>query len=377
MRTPHGPFVVLEMSVRERFCTGHDDARAPGRIGPEDDLPFRSVRTRLVRHPRLVALVGVLALLGIVAGVVALARPAPQVQAAPPAAATVPAHELRSHWFRMSTVVHESLVPNQRNYAARSDAAGPLLLFLPATGQKPADYTRFLRLATDDGYHVLGLDYWNLGRSVASTCADDAGCYGAVQRNRFDGSHPFAKSSVAAKDSVLGRLKPALAYLEESDPRGGWGRYLDGSAVRWDRVVLAGHSQGGGESAYISHIRSVRGALLFGSPIITDGATAATWLSTPSRTPASRIYAFDNTSDQFWPRIEASWQRLGLGTPQVVDGTSAYSSHALISEQRQKRAHLWMLDDSTPKRADGTPVYEPVWDWMLTRFLPAAATARA
>jgi hypothetical protein len=293
-----------------------------------------------------------------------------------PSRSTAVGVDVRSHWFRMSTVVHETLVPNQSNYAARTVGGGPLLLFLPATGQKPRDYTRFLRLAADDGYHVLGLDYWNLGHSVASTCATDAACYGRLQQNRFDGSRPFAKSAVTPRNSVLGRLKPALAYLRRSDPDGGWGRYLDGDAVRWDRIVLAGHSQGGGESAYIAHIRSVRGALLFGSPIVTDGSTAATWLSTPSRTPASRIYAFDNTSDQFWPRIEPSWRRLGLGTPQSVDGTTHYTSHALISEVPQRHAHLWMLDDSTPKDAAGVPVYEPVWNWMLQRFLPVP-TARA
>ena len=262
---------------------------------------------------------------------------------------------MRTHWFRMSAVVHETVVPNKRNYAARSDASGPLLLFLPATGQQPGDYTRFLRLAADDGYHVLGLDYWNLGHSVASTCAKVASCYGAVQQNRFDGSHPFPKSHVAAQDSVLGRLKPALAYLRRSDPHGGWGRYLvDGGSVRWDRIVLAGHSQGGGESAYIAHTHRVEGALLFGSPIITDGTTAATWLSTPSRTPASRIYAFDNTSDHFWPRIEASWQRLGLGTPQVV-GTSRSPRTRSSATCGCRTRTSGCSNDTTPLDADGVP----------------------
>jgi pimeloyl-ACP methyl ester carboxylesterase len=285
-----------------------------------------------------------------------------------------PATTVRSHWFRMSPALHEPLVPNQRNFAARTSSTGPLLLFLPATAEKPSDYTRFLRLAADDGYHVLGLDYWNLGHSVASTCGTDADCYGAVQRNRLDGSRPFAKSHVAPRNSVLGRLKPALAHLRSADPKGGWGRYLDDGAIRWDRVVLAGHSQGGGESAYIAHIHRVRGALLFGAPIITDGAVAATWLSTPGRTPESRIYAFDNTSDRFWPRIRASWERLGLGTPEVVDGRTSFSAHALVSERAQAHAHLWMLDDSTPKDAAGVPLYRPVWQWMLDRFAPGSAS---
>ncbi|MGT2427083.1 BPSS1187 family protein [Amnibacterium kyonggiense] len=327
-------------------------------------------------------LIVALAALLVAAGVVTVARTLPASADPANGASSAPVHaaaarvDVRSHWFRMSTVLHEPLVPDRSNYAARSSTGGPLLLLLSATGHQPRDYTRFLRLAADDGYHVLGLDYWNLGHSVASTCATDASCYGRLQRNRFDGSRPFAKSRVAPQDSVLGRLEPALAHLREQDPHGGWGNYLEGGTVRWDRIVLAGHSQGGGEAAYIAHIRAVRGALLFGSPIVSDGRTAATWLSTPSRTPASRIYAFDNTSDQFWPRIEPSWRRLGLGTPQVVDGTTHYTSHALISEVRQAHAHLWVLDDATPKDAAGVPVYRPVWDWMLHRFLPAR-TARA
>lgn len=317
-----------------------------------------------------------MAVVGAMIGAAVALQPPAERTIVTPAKAAAPVMEARPHWFRMSTVVGEPLAPNQRNYAARTTATGPLLLFLPATGEQPADYTTFLHLATRTGYHVLGLDYWNLGRSVASTCAADAACYGRLQRNRFDGSHPFARSRVAARDSVLGRLKPALAYLERTDPTGGWGRYLDAHGVRWSRIVVAGHSQGGGESAYIAHIRAVRGALLFGSPIVTDGPVAATWLSAPGRTPASRIYAFDDTSDRFWPRIEASWQRLGLGHPQVVDGRDSYAGHALISEQVQAHAHRWVLDDSTPRRADGTPVDEPVWTWMLERFAPPGS-ARA
>lgn len=316
-----------------------------------------------------------LAVLGILVGITALTRPGFTSDRPTAAATAEPAREVHTRWFRMSAVVHETVVPNKRNYAARSDASGPLLLFLPATGQQPDDYTRFLQLAADDGYHVLGLDYYNLGHSVASTCAKVASCYGAVQQNRFDGSHPFVKSNVGAANSVLGRLKPALAYLRTQDPRGGWSRYLAGDRVRWDRVVLAGHSQGGGESAYIAHTHRVQGALLFGSPIITDGSTAATWLSTPSSTAASRIYAFDNTNDHFWPRIEPSWQRLGLGTPQVV-GTGSLTAHALISDINMPSAHIRLLRNDTPLDASGVPVYEPVWSWMLDRFAPEH-TARA
>lgn len=332
---------------------------------------------RLLRRlPALVALATTAAIVGAIAVVALLPRSDAATALPAPSRHAMATTHIRSQWFRMSQVVHEPLAPDHRNFAARTSASGPLLLLLSATGKAPSDYSRFLRLATGSGYHVLGLDYWNVGRSVASTCGTDSACYGQLQRNRFDGSRPSRFSHVAPRDSVLGRLKPALAYLHRQDPHGGWGQYLGSGGVRWDRIVLAGHSQGGGESAFIAHIRSVRGALLFGSPIVTDGRAAATWLSGRGRTPVDRIYAFDNTSDVFWPRIEASWRLLGLGAPEVVDGRTTFAAHALLSERRQPHAHIRMLADSTLLDPRGVPVYEPVWSWMLHRFLPAR-TARA
>jgi hypothetical protein len=102
------------------------------------------------------------------------------------------------HRFRLGTINGQRLEPNRDDFAARTNADGPLLLFLPATRAKPADYQLFLGTALQDGYHVLGLDYWNLGRTLSGTCEADAHCYGQVQRNRFDGSRPSEFSAVAA-----------------------------------------------------------------------------------------------------------------------------------------------------------------------------------
>lgn len=320
------------------------------------------------KHLGLLVTAALLVTLGAAgAGAAFLARPA---AAGTPAATdrALPGHA--GAWFRLAGAADRPLVPNAANFAARTRVHGPLLLFLPATRKKPNDYSRFLAAATRHGYHVLGLDYWNLGRSVASTCNRNAACYGAVQRNRFDGVDPVPQSRVAPQDSVLGRLVPALRYLRRRDPHGGWNAYLDDGAVRWSEVVVAGHSQGGGEAAYIAHLRSVRGVLLFGSPILTDGRTAATWLGTPGRTPASRTYAFDDVDDVYFSRITSSWSRLGLGAPQRVAPTSTgFHAHALIETMPIPHAHLRVVADQTPLDATGRPVFAAVWSWMLSRFI--------
>jgi hypothetical protein len=319
----------------------------------------------LTRLGLLIAAVLLLAV-GAAAGGVALLRG----PSAAPASTDRVVSSHSSRWFRLAEAGAAPLVPNHENYAARSRTAGPLLLFLPATGEKPADYSRLLTAASRQGYHVLGLDYWNLGRTVASTCNRDAACYGDVQRNRFDGSSPVPQSRVAPQDSVLGRLVPALAYLRRQDPHGGWGRYTADGRIRWQDVVVAGHSQGGGEAAYIAHTHAVRGALLFGAPIVTDGDVAATWLSTPGRTPASRVFAFDDSHDVFFPRITASWQRLGLGAPRLVSPTTTrFTGHALVETLPMRHAHLRVASDATPLDAAGDPVFASAWSWMLSRFI--------
>ncbi len=163
------------------------------------------------------------------------------------------------HRFRLGSIAGERLEPNRDDFAARTDRDGPLLLFLPATRAKPAQYQRFLATALGDGYHVLGLDYWNLGKTLSGTCEADARCYGQVQRNRFDGSRPSRFSQVTPAGSIVSRFRNAIEYLDDHDPDGGWGRFVDArEGIDWSDIVVAGHSQGGGEAAYIAHVRSVR-----------------------------------------------------------------------------------------------------------------------
>ncbi|MDQ1587809.1 MAG: hypothetical protein QOJ77_974 [Microbacteriaceae bacterium] len=271
--------------------------------------------------------------------------------------------------FRLPETPGAPLVPNADNYATRASTPGPLLLFLPATGAVPAEYREFLDTAASSGYHVLGLDYRNLGRSVTETCKADATCYTAIQQNRFDGSHPSRFSNVNKANSVLGRLQAALRYLINHDKAGDWGRYLSGSQIRWDQIVLAGHSQGGGESAYISHLHSVHGVLMFSSPVATFNGVSASWMSSPGATPAARMYGFVNSGDLYVRRIIGSWTKLDLtGDAPPTSASIPTGSHALVSTLavgNGEQSHFMSVADSTPQNALGSPVYQPVWTWML------------
>jgi len=293
------------------------------------------------------------------------------------AAASAPPHG-QFHRFRLGTIDGERLEPNRDDFAARTSPAGPLLLFLPATRSRPADYQRFLTTALGDGYHVLGLDYWNLGRTLSGTCGADARCYGQVQRNRFDGTRGSGNSDVSPAGSIVSRLRDAVAHLDAVDPRGGWGRFVRSDEdISWSQILVAGHSQGGGEAAYIAHIRPVLGALMFSSPVESVGPVHATWMDHPGLTPVARMYAVDDVHDAFGPRITGSWTALrldGTAGPWRTRGAPPARGddpHAILTDLDvgdARRAHSRIIKDSTPLDVHGDPVTLRLWQWLLHRF---------
>jgi hypothetical protein len=284
-------------------------------------------------------------------------------------AAAESAGSVREH-FRLNSSAHHAIRPNAANYAARTHQYSPLLLFLAATGRRPSQYRDFLTVARDSGYHVLALDYWNTGMSVERTCAMNAACYTDVQRNRLDGSDPTAVSSVNAANSIIGRLQVSLRHLQRVDPGGRWQQYQSGGTINWANVVVAGHSQGGGEAAYISHIHAVRGVLMFSSPVESDHGVQASWMSSRGATPASRMYGFDDSGDVFNARVVASWNALGMGAFGAVAnaGTAIPAgSHELVSYRplgTPGEAHVHNITDGVPL-VNGKPVFAAVWKWML------------
>jgi hypothetical protein len=267
--------------------------------------------------------------------------------------------------------------PNAPDVAIRTTADSRLLLFLPATGEVPEHYQGFLDAAGDAGFHVLGLDYYNVGRSLSGTCGAVADCYTAFQANRFDGSSPTSWSSVAPHDSIVSRLRHALAILQQRDPAGGWNRYVDGDAIRWDRIVVAGHSQGGGESAFIAHGRTVAGVLMFGSPVESYQGVTAAWMTHPGVTPVTRYYGLDSAHDEFADRITGSWHALGMpGDVVTIDATApATLPHRMVTEVdlgTPQSSHTCFITDAGPRDADGAPLFLPVWRSMLDAVRGAA-----
>ena len=207
--------------------------------------------------------------------------------------------------------------PNVVMVGPESTWNGLLVVFLPGSGAQPKCCLDFLALAASLGFHVIGLTYDN-SAAVARRCRDDLACYGEERRNIFNGGTPTAHLTTPPHDTIQHRLVALLSYLNALYPDEGWAPYLPSSSSvpDYSRIVMTGHSQGGGEAAFIGTVRMVKGVVALSSPPDTNSKlVAATWLAAVRQgqaTPANRFYAFVHTGDPFGSRILADWTAMGL-----------------------------------------------------------------
>lgn len=277
--------------------------------------------------------------------------------------------------------------PNLAMIATGVRQNGLLVVFLPGTGGKPGCCQLFLRQAALLGFHAIGLQY-NNQTAVGAKCLNSLRCFGTVRQNVFDGTDPTPRSAIPPRDGVEHRLSALLSYLVRRYPGEGWGQFLLGAVPRWGSIVISGHSQGGGEAAFIGAERGLSGVVTLSSPPDTDlHHQPATWVyGVPSgATPLARVVAFVHTRDPFYARIVADWGAMNLarfGSMTSVDSVAApYDhSHQLISSAALPHVVLathdsTAVDSATPRCPDGSPEYAPVWSYMLevAGGLPQAA----
>jgi hypothetical protein len=125
----------------------------------------------------------------------------------------------------------------------------------------------------------------------------DPDCAEKFRRMRIYGDGTVINPAIdnTAAESIVNRLVQLLQYLDRRGPQHKWGDYLENGAPKWDRIALAGQSQGAGMAAIIAKRHEVARVILFSSPwdfVVTDGNVRrlASWLSAPSKTPPQRWY---------------------------------------------------------------------------------------
>ena len=252
-----------------------------------------------------------------------------------------------------------------------------LLLFLSGSYGRPGRQLLIMKEAIELGYHVINLCYPN-SWTVAELCqgCQDGNCHEKVRLEIIDGDKRSDKVEIGRPNSLENRLVKLLQYLQQQQPEENWQQYWDNNSPRWESIVVAGHSQGGGHAAMIAKEHIVPRVIMFGSPADYSPflQSLAPWLAAPHATPAERYYGFVHLKDPGWARVEQAWHWLGMtayGSVINVDRqvTPYNYSHCLVTAAkpaRPRKYHGCVTNDlHTPRLLDGTPSFRQVWQYLL------------
>lgn len=271
-------------------------------------------------------------------------------------------------------------------------AKGRLLVFLPGTLGKPGQYTYILRAGASRGLHAVGINYQNQ-TAMGALCqfSPDPTCFWSARNHVIFGTGaPVPNQTlVSPADSVVNRLAKLILWLDTQHPAEGWGQYLlADKTIDWSKIVLAGHSQGGGHVGVLAKSVSLSRAVYFSSPEDWNGFTdsPANWtLVRPNVTPSTKQYGFGSDRDTLVPNAHAfaHWDNLGLARPAAGPLPVEDASGALQSSRQLRtglpanpdsvalgpalRDHgITVLDTSTPVAASGKPLFDVngVWSYL-------------
>jgi pimeloyl-ACP methyl ester carboxylesterase len=197
----------------------------------------------------------------------------------------------------------------------------PLAIFLPGTNGLPANTETILAVMAGQGYRVIGLEYDD-APAVVQVCPrdPDPACSARFREMRITGTGPGTRDvRNPSAEAIVPRLVATLKALAAAAPDEGWGQYLDGDQLRWDRILVSGLSQGAGMAAYIAKQHAVRRVVLFSSPwdFTLPERRPAEWLATPSATPMTRWFAEYNKRENTAPLIRAAYAALKIPSANI------------------------------------------------------------
>ena len=254
-------------------------------------------------------------------------------------------------------------------FDADAETRGQLVVWLMAPNRELFDRV------TSYGYHVVQPHY---ARGWFGTLCQEQPvgptCRGDLRLEAATGEAFSDQIDLRPRDGMVGRTVTFLKWLDRERPGEGWGQFLDGDALRFEKVVMAGASHGSTTSARFAKHQKVARVVMFCGP----RDQYQTWQSLPSATPANRYFGFSHTLDGGWTADHycRSWELIGLheyGPIVDVDETPPpyRNTRRLVTSfdvgGDAKRAHSAVQPG---KRAytlpDGTYAHEAVWRYLFT-----------
>ena len=254
-----------------------------------------------------------------------------------------------------------------------------LFVFLPGSYAAPVQYKGIVRKAAELGYHSVGLMYPD-NKPVNTFCAitNDTTCHRRARLEIVDGVDRHPDINVNFNNCIINRLTKLLIFLQKNHSSENWGQFLDGSTVIWSKVIMAGHSQGGGNAAVMGKFYPVKKVIMFSMmDYMTNGKTPD-W----ENLPANKGNYFDifNPLDEDIPYAGAQlgWQHLGMTT----DSSAAVNSdsvpfpynhtHVLLTSKQPAKSsgpkyhNSTAMDAYVQKDTSGKYVLDKQWEFLIS-----------
>lgn len=255
-------------------------------------------------------------------------------------------------------------------YNPNAEHKPQLVVFFPGTGGKGSGSVPFNTAAANLGFHVLSLAYPDTVSMSMFHASDDENAFAKARTNIITGKVQFGNLNVDEPNSIENRLVAALRFLSRAYPSEHWAQFLDHSNnVLWDKVILAGQSQGGGHACFMAlKLHKVARVLMFGAPkdFNVYYNKPAAWYSDPSVTPLNRFFSFVHQMDGHngctYPQQLLNYRALTL-MPEysVIDVDQIpppyQHSRLLTSSFMQRGAHAAPVHDVR---------YSNAWQYLLT-----------
>jgi hypothetical protein len=240
-----------------------------------------------------------------------------------------------------------------------------ILLWLAGTNGTPLNVpVELLNTALGQGYKIIALSYITVP-AVSQLCKDEAldantECAASFRRKRIYGDNDFSLISDKPQDAIIPRFVNLLQWVVKNDSSGNWSQYLNREGVKpmWNKVAVAGQSQGGGMAQYIGKQETVARIISFSGG--WDYANSkekkiAAWYFNKAVTPMQNWYATYNTNE-----MAANPLKDICTAMQIPAGNVFALDKPLFNATAAK-------ENANPYHGDGirNTAYKPIWITML------------
>lgn len=238
-----------------------------------------------------------------------------------------------------------------------------LVLMIEGTGASAVSCRRFDSCLATLGYQVVSIDYPNNVITTVCSKSSDSSCFDGFRQEILFGTPVSPLVDVDSTNCIVNRFTRLLTWLAANDKGGGWRDYLRAGKPRWDRIVVAGHSQGAGHAAYLGQTFRLAGVLMLSGPqdYLQVYRSPAPWESRKSQTPVSRYYAFLHVQDPFNYRYQVA--DVCALTGAALTDTTMVSPGAPVRSTR----HILVNDLQTSDKHGSTlqTKFIQVWEYAL------------